>query len=642
MDRDEDSADASANIALVQQVVGHAFDHEDPQALLEWAPRLLPQAFPGVLRHPDPAANARAAYWLARAVWNATPLASNGFLPKPLPEPEPEAPCPCGTGDPYSACCLPLRSPDPPEPDSLWAVLATCRSDAYWLRAEAAGELPAIGLLCIAESCHEYERWRPLRKLAEARLSSQRDCAPADIVCLIDWLSDAYDNLLRTPRKKLASLRQFAEHEAPAVRAAANRRLAAALFDLGDQDASEQAQRAARRAEPNSVATALFEVTMLAGRGEWRRGAERAAHWHGRLRDRADASEEGLDALRALAKDPQRMFEDARVEDAPPELLALLRWIDRNADRPLPHLRWQALRAADDETLRDAYQPATSRSGRLLEEQWQAASGMQKPFSTQPFSGAEPECWQRPGEWIDWLRRHTQALDSLTILDDLAMLLEVAETQLGARNRWRDAVLARGLRTVEKHWPPERTGRLPWVVEANRPPLRLLASFINDRMGTDDEPGDWEDGRLEDAIRLYLRLNPNDNHGTRCPLVDRLLAVGRDAEALACAEGYPRGMFAETRYGAVLALYRLRRLEEADARLGQALADLPLVARYLVASRVSRPKSGSHGMAIGGKEQAWCYRDAMRAVWTSTDGALDWLRQRIGREAGAGSPQDGA
>ena len=621
----DDGLDTKAVLPIVQLVVANAFEHEDPQRLLQWAQKVLPVGFADVFNHSDPALNARASYWLARSLWNATPLASSGFRPRPLPEPEPTEPCPCGSGDLHSACCLPWWDPEPRTPEDIWPILVTTQSDAYWLRAEKAGRLPVIGALYVAERWHEFERWQPLRKLAERRLSAPRGCTLEDVECLLDWLCDAYDNLHRTPRKKLALLARFAEHETPTIRALANRRRAIIWMDAGDEDAAQAAVLEVQRDEPNSLETALFEVTMLVGAKKWKQAAELAAHWRVRFEDNDDVSEQGLDALDALAKDPQRVLEDLSVKDAPPELAALLDWIDRNVDRPLPRLRWKALAATeDDATLRDAYEPVVGRNRRLFEEEWQSVSGMEKPFSTRPFSGVEGECWKRREEWVDWLRGHTQALDSMTILDDLAILLDIARHQLGIRNRWRDALLARGLAIIEKHWPPHRTGKLPWLLEANRPALRLLASFI------DNGAADWEDGRTESAIGLYLRLNPNDNHGVRCHLVDRLLTVGRDAEALACAERYPEDMFAETRYGATLALYRLGRLDEADAHLDEALADLPLVSKYLVRDRIAQPRKSdaAAGMTIGGEEQAWYYREDMRDVWVNSSGALEWLARR--------------
>lgn len=158
--------------------------------------------------------------------------------------------------------------------------------------------------------------------------------------------------------------------------------------------------------------------------------------------------------------------------------------------------------------------------------------------------------------------------------------------------------------------------RFTWVIEANRPALRLLANGIyNEHWG----------GQRESTIRLYLRLSPNDNHGFRTEFIDRLLADGEDAEAVEVASRYPTDMYAEVAYGGVLGLYRLKRLADAEAALASALERLPKVADYLLAEEAAEPESDSRGLAIGGDRQAWLYRRTMRDEWLKTTGALDWL-----------------
>ena len=624
MEREHDDEDAfrERRRFLQRTIVAYLADHEDVEAALRRARKVLPVAFKALFSHPDPETNARGAYWIVRRFWNAMPLASNGFQPKPLPEPLQDEPCPCGSGDTYATCCLWMKTEREPRPADLWPALVECRSDAYWLRAEKAGELPDFGLLCVAVRYRDDERWQPLRKLIEARLAVPSRCASADVSYLIDWLCDAYDAMHSTPRKKLALLRRFAEHEVPEVCGGANRRLATVMLDAGDKRAAWAAAEVARKAQPDRPETALFEMTMLVGEGDLKAASERARYWRRRLAEVDDIPDSFLDTIDAFVENPSHAFEDALVEDAPPSMRELFDWIDKNADRALPRLQWSPMKNVDDdELLRDAHVLVVARNRRRLEEEWLEVSGMEKPFSTQPFSGVELECWRHCDEWAGWLREHTRALDSLTILDDLAMLLAAAPEHLTPlRNRWVKSVLARGAAILAKHWPPKRAGRLPWVLETNRPALRLLASYIEEKMDN------WEDDRLEPAMNLYLRLNPHDNHGFRSPLVNRLLTVGRDADALVCAERYTDDMFAETRYGEVLALYRLGRLADAETRLREAKDDLPAVLRYLVRTRVRRPKLRDGGFVIGGDDQAWLYREEMRAVWTQTEGALDWLR----------------
>jgi hypothetical protein len=106
---------------------------------------------------------------------------------------------------------------------------------------------------------------------------------------------------------------------------------------------------------------------------------------------------------------------------------------------------------------------------------------------------------------------------------------------------------------------------------------------------------------------------------------DRLL---RDDNigALRLAEQYPSDLNPDIAYGHALALFRLGRVDEANAAIHEAVIDLPKVPRYLLARRVKKPKIDSVGVRMGGDDQAWLYRQEMRDVWEATPGAFDWLK----------------
>jgi hypothetical protein len=53
---------------------------------------------------------------------------------------------------------------------------------------------------------------------------------------------------------------------------------------------------------------------------------------------------------------------------------------------------------------------------------------------------------------------------------------------------------------------------------------------------------------------------------------------------------------------------------------------LPKTAQYLLPARIRRPRILHDRIEVGGDDQAWLYRDEMRAVWQQTPGALEWLR----------------
>jgi hypothetical protein len=123
-----------------------------------------------------------------------------------------------------------------------------------------------------------------------------------------------------------------------------------------------------------------------------------------------------------------------------------------------------------------------------------------------------------------------------------------------------------------------------------------------------------------------MGLNREDNHGLRFMLMNEYLRAGSDEKALALARHYPHDLAPETRFGAVLALVRLQRMQEAERALQTARSDLPKTAQYLLPARIRRPKLQQGTIEVGGDDQAWFYRDEMRSVWQQTPGALEWLR----------------
>ena len=161
---------------------------------------------------------------------------------------------------------------------------------------------------------------------------------------------------------------------------------------------------------------------------------------------------------------------------------------------------------------------------------------------------------------------------------------------------------------------------LPWVIERNRIALRGLMRALQWRLARNERV--TARGHCGDAPRAQ----PDDDHGVRFMLMNEYLRAGRDEKALALAEQYPNDIAPETRFGAVLALVRLRRLQEAERALHAASSDLPKTAQYLLPARIRRPPMAQGTIEVGGDDQAWLYRDEMRAVWQQTPGALEWLR----------------
>ena len=558
-------------------------------------------------------------YWFARQFWNAIPLASNGFRPLPFPPPQKGQPCPCGSGELFEACCEPWAPQDEFPPDMMWPSLVRSQPEEYWIEAMQEGRLPPEGVVYAGSYFHEEERWEDVRQLIEPALATGHkiDEKLADAIPL---LCEAYDALDDTPQRKRKLLRRLIHEPSASIRCAANQRLAAWLHDHGDRRGAWRAIEAAERDVPGEPMTAMVELTMLCSERRFDRVAERAAYWLESVGRNPLATEEAVSLLRTFRDDPKRGRDNYYRLTLPDDVNALLDWIDEHVARRRPTCRWRRLRNEEDEdeNLRGAHVPLVPGRLRTLERRWHRLTGIEKPFSTNPLGG-EYESWIDVDEWLPWLEANPQALDSFSVLDDIVRLLDCLEPQIGAEdNRWTMALLARGAAMIARSWPKAKAGTLPWVLEENRPALRLLFEYI-ERLR--EESGD----QTERFERLYLRLNPNDNHGVRALRVNRLLADGRDADALALAERYPGDMNAELAYGRVLALYRLGRRDEAAVALGEAKRYLPLVPDYLLRKRVEIPEMHEFGVRIGGEDQAWLYRKDMREVWMATDGMRRWL-----------------
>jgi len=261
---------------------------------------------------------------------------------------------------------------------------------------------------------------------------------------------------------------------------------------------------------------------------------------------------------------------------------------------------------------------------------WREVFPAHKPFGTgrEPFGGVDA-IWEprQAKRWLAYLERHPEALDSLDVLDDLALAVEshpVGAT-LGVPESVYDTVLERGAEAVE-HALREHEGpaRLPWGWHENRPALRLLMRLAERRSAQ---------GRQEEARGLYQRLlalDPLDSLGVRLVLINEHLRQGDDAEALALAGRYGDDVMVETRFGEALALWRLGRHDDAKAALAAAHRDSNRhVIPMLCARRRHRPREldEAFGISLGGKGQAWLYCEAMADVWRATPGILDAARE---------------
>lgn len=266
---------------------------------------------------------------------------------------------------------------------------------------------------------------------------------------------------------------------------------------------------------------------------------------------------------------------------------------------------------------------------RGLEAEWHQVFPLAKPFGLSDAPLGEADAWDRAGveKWSSFLEDHPEAFDSLEILDDLAtaVLQYPSGEGFSIDSQLLAPVLERAHDIIEHALAPVPEPALAWVYGQNRAPLRSLVRLFALRLREETD---------EAAVALaerILALNPDDHHALRNFLVNHYLQTDRDRDALDLAEEYPKDISAMTGFGAVLALYRLGRLQEAEDALADVLEQHGAVVRYLTAPRIRRPKLSPHGVVPGGEDEAWYFREEMRPVWKATPGALAWLAQTAER-----------
>lgn len=136
-------------------------------------------------------------------------------------------------------------------------------------------------------------------------------------------------------------------------------------------------------------------------------------------------------------------------------------------------------------------------------------------------------------------------------------------------------------------------------------------------------------GAVDDAIsrmREMLRLNPNDNQGARYELLNALIESGADADARALLKRYRDDPSAAFAWPRVLLAFRADGPRgKTPAALAKAMESNPHVVAYLTGVK-KLPAAPPDTIGLGDDDEAAAYvHDGARA-WSTTPGALDWLR----------------
>ncbi len=660
---------------LLPAAVAQILAHEDPRQFQQWLYQHLDSFItPGAREQMDAGGWRSLATMFGTAMWNATPLPGNRFAPKPLPRPGRNDPCPCDSGRKFKHCCNDAPALGPLAPPMMWSyVLDGLSGDDFALALEhnqIPTEVLAMHANELIEQGQPVRAMKVLEPLFEGDLT-RRNSKEDDFA--LDQLLDAYDELGHVNKKLSLLARITRDAKRSPLRAGAWQRLASIRMDDGDSPGAWEAFETAQRDQPNAPALAHLEILLLANDGRIAEVPTRARMWIRRLQRQKHEGIEGvLEWLEDAAEDPHGTLAELGIHGSGDEGQLLRHWLigvreraicsyaiaDAESGTPPEAATGGQLEsslqgmgiAADqiEEILGDPFaqdhveniDSALESAGdmgeaesltvtvpaelRELERQWHDIFPCVKPFSTQDESFDQIDPWDEEEDWATFLDEHPQAWDSVDILDDLATALMI-HPMIGERaftEQMLMPILDRAVSIIEQTLAQEKAPRLAWVVAENRPMLRTCARLAmwNFRLGD-----------IERGVALCERLctlNPHDNHGLRCVLIEEYLRAGRDHDAVELAARYANDTFAETRFGNVLALYRLQRIEAAHEALSHAAEDLPEVLRYLLPKRIRQPKTDDGpGMSMGSEEQAWFYRVAFREEWERTPGALAWLKK---------------
>jgi tetratricopeptide (TPR) repeat protein len=610
---------------LLHVAAGLILKHEEPGPLLEWAEKYAPDVAPTFFAMaPEAPARIALARLIGRAIWNATPLPSNGFRPRPLPEPGRNDPCFCGSPRKYKHCCGAVgRPPLPLAPETMLMEILD-----QW-PASRFGEIPRERLSPevlghVAGEWLEQGQAERARKLLEP-LFTDIERLDARAESAFDVLADVY-LALGQPKKKAALIERVANARAPELRVAAMQRQCTVLFDAGRRDEAWRLFQQAQRQCPDHPAFSHLEAVMLLSEGRLPEAVERAKFWAARLaREDAEGYRDGIAFLREIAADPHAAMMKISSNRTPG--LARLQGLIVAATPPAKTL----YEMARDPEGRAALAPA--KTARSL---WQRWNKVFPPLSAS-LTDVIPEgpyVWEdeTAERWLAFLERTPQAFGVIEILDGLVFALrQLPDNGLAWVNQQvATPLVAHAVRVFDQALEAHeaRAAEVPWVIWGNRPALRLFVNLIYLHLDRDDD-----EAALPLLERMIYTLNPNDNHGLRELLSRVYLKLGQPEKALTLAARYPDDHMASLMWNRVLALHRLGRLDEAAAALKAARRDLPDVYKFLCAEKIAQPRLTPGYVTYRGRDEAWYYREAHLELWRE-GGALEWLR-RSGKKATA-------
>ncbi len=649
---------------MLNDAVGEILRHEDQRQFFTWMRMNIRHYFDERFSAENLTDHVKTslAIMFGYGIWNAMPLSANDYRPRPIPLPKRNDRCPCGSGKKYKKCCFtPVGIPSL-DPEFLWQVVITKLPDSTLAKVIENNRVPLAGVVHLARNYLDDGKSKKVIALLEPFFTGKITRTGHDAAMALDVLCDAYLALNYARKKKEIIACVVEQAKKSPLRGSAWQRLATVRMDDDDSAGAWEAFHKAQRDLPGEPSMGLLEVELLLCDRKIELVKERAAFWWKRLLKMGIPEDDpACRFFQAAKEDPVGMQVDMEMEAADGAGIGLKQWLEEVSSRPVPV--YELIRSGPED---DQPSPASKRreleaAGQMslpfpepsetsapdfvdddeeededilippenilrVQIEWCDVLPLAKPFSIHFTSYGEEDPWDvfTELEWTEFLVEHPEAYDSIDILDDLATALEMnPDFSTGwTFTTMIEPILLRSRAIVEKTVAARKTPiRLSWLVLENRPALRNLVRLFFFYL---DKEMEAEAMQLAEWL---LELNPGDNHGLRSQVINYLLEQGKNQEVLELAVRYPDDILPETVLGRVLALYRLKHFEEATEELVRAMDRHATSIKYLWRARVKKPRLDVHGVSIGGPDQAWLYREAMREVWQAEPGALEWLKK---------------
>ncbi|MDQ7048404.1 MAG: SEC-C metal-binding domain-containing protein [Enterobacterales bacterium] len=596
-----------------------ALNTSDPLECCQRLRKIMPQFEPDFFAQPG---QDLMVFWFAFQMWNNFPHPKNDFKPIKIEPPKRNLPCYCGSGKKYKHCCVGVPYSSKIPKDVFWPFFAEQLPDTSIFQAAKQFQLPMIALEIFAANYLENDEPQKAVKLLKPYFADKGKHLNSQSSGLVDICCDAFDRHYASDKNKLDMLQGLIHHASKIVKSEALQRLASITMDNKDVKGALNLLYQAIKVNPSDLSSSVLEIQFLVVDKQIDHAKQRASFWLAKVQRSVHGFEKIEDFLQLAKKDPQAaiigFFNQDEEDQRSVLLLSLLK---KQADLTEDAFRLENM-GEEADSKQTLLRLEESASLDELVEEWIEVS----PLSRHMMAGMPQadNLWDDPDEveWLEFLMQNPAALNSVQVLNGILEILAQHPSRMFPVSPVLQQVQAIAEKVVkrlqQKLESQPADSALTWMFRENRPIISILTHLIHLQPNeTDKQP--W--------LELYLRLNPNDNHGLRCLLINQRIRQQDYHQALELSDSYPDDGMLDMLMGTALCHYILADESKAKALLLEMLDNRPHVIPALIRDKVSKPKLDSFGVSYGGKDEAWLYRAEMRDVWKTTPGALDWLKK---------------